>query len=292
MDPADGDTRVAWDATIVASFSDPVTAADLTVDGGVTGTVTIAGDGMSAVFTPDADLAAGTTYTAFASVCDSTDAATFTTEQRDVAAASTYAVDLSSATFTDPAGISDYISQALTVPLLLGVQSTTATSIDMMGALGDDSSGTTVQDFCTSTFDFPSGDYSAAPAFSVGPSAITLSVGGYGVTVYDFVVTGTFAADLSGFSGGTIDGLIDTAPLASLVGGTDPGTVCGYAAIFGASCEACPDGSEYCLHMAATDVSGTLVTGLELEPVAGDECDSCDSWTSATAPALADQTCP
>ena len=72
LTPADGATDVAIDVVLSATFDkeiDPATldgAFTLTADGGgdVAGTAALSGDGLTATFTPDADLAYDTTYTA------------------------------------------------------------------------------------------------------------------------------------------------------------------------------------------------------------------------------------
>jgi len=70
VDPTDGATGVAVNTNVVVTFSEPVDSA--TVDsttftvsngGAVAGIITVAGDGLSATFDPDADLANSTTYT-------------------------------------------------------------------------------------------------------------------------------------------------------------------------------------------------------------------------------------
>jgi len=70
VDPADGATGVAVAANVTVTFSKPVNPSTVTDDTftvndgsvNIAGTITVAGDGLSATFDPDSDLANETTY--------------------------------------------------------------------------------------------------------------------------------------------------------------------------------------------------------------------------------------
>lgn len=190
--------------------------------------------------------------------------------------AQTYEVDLAAATWVQPNGVGDFIGGYLTTTLLLGIESATETELEMMGALSVEGSSPAEQDYCLPTIDFPTADFSGNPRFEIGPTDISLSLGGASVDVSDFTVTGAFAADGSDFHNGTIEGLIDTRPIDVMLG-QDEGSVCAYAGIFGASCERCSDGEDYCLAMELEDVEGELVEDLVLYAVYGVNCDGCDA---------------
>ena len=199
-----------------------------------------------------------------------------------------YQVDLSTATYTAPSGMGAILGSYIENKLLIDVLSVGSRTIDMRGALATTARRPT-QDYCKASMEFPTGTF-ADPDFVVGPSDVVLDIGGYDVPVYDFTLTGSFSSDLLEFTDGTLSGLLDTSPLDPLVGSA--GAICDLASSFGASCVSCPDGSESCLEVAAEDIVGADVPGLEVFEIAGADCDSCDTWTSSTVPAVADQVCP
>lgn len=296
IEPADGDIDVASNTTVVATFSTPVDAAEIGLDGGMTGSVTIADNGLSAVFTPDGFFAAGQTYTATAAVCESSDAASFTileAPDEAVLEGKTYAIDLTQANFEDPPGIGGILGDQLTTPILLGVVAVTGVSLETIGAIGVAEADPAEQEFCAETLDFPDADYSGAPGFQIGPADLALNVAGYDITIDDLLVSGIFADDGSEFHDGVFEGYIDTRPLVPLYDPTaDEDAICVLVGYLGASCVACSsDGGEFCLHMLANEITAYEVEDLTLAPVAGADCDGCDAWTPDTVPDAADQVC-
>jgi hypothetical protein len=58
----------------------------------------------------------------------------------------------------------------------------------------------------------------------------------------------------------------DTRYLGCLIPGSDgdPNAVCALAAPLGVTCEPCPDGEPYCLHIEASDLEGVFLNGVSI----------------------------
>lgn len=268
--PADGTTDAYYRTTIEFELSDPdptgtptITVADAS-GAAVAGTSTLNEDGDVVIFTPDAPLAASTSYTATLDYCGGTPSISFTTSSLggDLTAdlvGKTYVVDLNGADFVEPAGVADLLLGQLENSILLGVQSTSP-DLQMLGAISVD--GGTDQDMCTETIPFPAADFASSPYFEIGPEDTSITVAGFTVEILQLEVSGTFAADGSYFGGGTLRGELDARLLAPLVGDllgtTDPDEICGVVAGFGVACETCSsDGEPYCLGVYVRDITAT-----------------------------------
>ena len=69
--------------------------------------------------------------------------------------------------------------------ILIGVTDATETDISMMGALSQE--GSSSQDMCTATFDFPiAADFSSAPYFSVSASELAIAISGFSISINDY----------------------------------------------------------------------------------------------------------
>jgi hypothetical protein len=105
--PADASTMVALDEVLEVEFDAAVTAADVSVtSAGVTGTVSVAGDGRSATFTPNGGWPADSDVTVDVSACGDSASTTFTTLPPAVDLADvlgvTYGVPFADVTVSEP----------------------------------------------------------------------------------------------------------------------------------------------------------------------------------------------
>lgn len=269
FEPEDGGVDVAIDAEIVARFSDAVTLADMSLRG-VNGTVTVADDGMSAVFTPDDLLDRDTTYVVTASVCGDTATSSFTTVGEAPVldlTGRTYDVELDGTdiTWVKP---SQEVGELLmtyvtTTSILIGVESADETTLDLVGAAGFDFRGELRQYPCTDAIDFDPASFAASPSFSVGPVDTSIGSSSMMVDVYGLGIDGTFAADSASLEDVTITGTVDTRPIADSTGMD----VCPLlSALYGVSCVACPDGDAACLELEVLDRSAPWRDTLTIDP--------------------------
>lgn len=253
--PADGALDIALDSHVVATFSEAVTAADIDVDG-LSGTVTLAGDGTSATFVPDASLSYGTRYRTSASVCDSSASTSFTTVGEALAldlTGRTYDIELagSDLVWVAPGLGSVLVSQLATDRILFMVESADSGKIDLVGAAGYVFRELPAQYPCTYAIDFDPASFSDHPAFAVGPFDAALEANGIAFDLLDLTIAGTFAEDGESATDVTVTGLLDARPLSEGLG-ID---VCGLAEGFGDSCVECPDGEVGCLYLEVRDAS-------------------------------------
>jgi hypothetical protein len=260
LDPADGAVGVALDTEIVATFSEPVAEGrfDLGIDG-VTGDLALAGDGLTATFTPDVDLAQDTTYQVNATACDSSLAGSFTTAGDEVDALAlegrTYGIRWESLQFSEPDPFAVAFLPIDITHVLVGVQSydpvtdaliaAAATAYDDNGALGID---------CTASISGIEADFTGNPSFQVGPEDFVIANDPYDpyddYIIEDFSLTGSFSADSTQILGPHITGKIDARAF-----GYDCGT-------FGAlvNCLPCDDGEPQCAEVDAYAVSANDLT--------------------------------
>ncbi|MBN2798304.1 MAG: Ig-like domain-containing protein [Deltaproteobacteria bacterium] len=271
--PAADATGVYYRTTVEATFSEVDDTATMTVtgpDGEVAGTTMWIDETL--VFTPNAPLAASTSYTMNIHFSCGDPTVSFTTSEVGTALEAsallekTYNLDLASGRFIKPEGVGSILGQYMAdTVILLGVQGSDATTINMMGAMGVDGADPAEQDACVPTIPFPVADFTANPYFEVGPETTTLTVSSYSVTIEDLFVSGAFAPDGSYIAGATLAGIIDTRPLVPLVDPEGaPGTICDLAGAMGISCEECGDGEPYCLSIEVDSMSAAQVAGLTL----------------------------
>lgn len=280
--PQNGSTAY-YRTTVEARLDDADSGATLTVEG-VTGSVEIVEENV--IFTPDSPLDPSTEYTATVTYTGDDGNAcpvefSFTTSEVGAAiddaslAGRTYDLDLASGRFVQPEGVGALLGEYLgDVTLFLSVQSATATSIQMVGALADDTG--TAQDVCSPTISFPEADFGANPYFEVNAegSTTTISVEGLDIAIDDLLVSGAFAPDGTYISGGVLAGKIDTRPLVPLVdeNGADD-AICELAAGIGISCEDCGNGEVFCLSLYVDNLSAAEVnTTVTAQPDPYDPC--------------------
>lgn len=191
-------------------------------------------------------------------------------------AGSTYAFDFAEATIEEPAGLSTLLQSYLTQDLLLQVTAVDAASVTFLGALSVADSKPVDQDYCMPTMDLPAGDFTAAPAFTVGPTTVSIAAGGTLVEMQAFVFTGTFAEDGGAVTDGRLEAQLDTRGFDGAFGGEE-GAACELLANFGATCGECPDdAAPYCLTLIASGMGGTLEADFDLVEVDGYQCEGCE----------------
>jgi hypothetical protein len=267
--PETGAVDVPIDAPVVATLSAPVTADQVAVvlDPAVDGTVSLAGDGRSLAWTPEARLARETAYTATVTVCESAMATSFTTVGEPTTApivGRTYDVELDGRdiTWVKPSVGSLLVSQLETKSLLFMVENADAESIDLLGAAGYDVGRNVAQYPCAPPIDFATGTFASNPFFHVGPQDTSLSASGLVVPILQMEVEGRFATDAASITDITLQGLIDVRELGALLGGGD---ACDTLGLFGVPCVDCPDGTTNCVELEVRDASAPWRDGLSLD---------------------------
>lgn len=263
--PAADDTDVYYKTDVRVVLSTEDTAATIAVvDAGgaaVAGTTTV--DSVNVTWDGSADLAPNTSYTATVThACGETTFA-FTTSDTGLPTDTditdlVYELDLASGEWVQPPNVGDLIASQLGgVQILVSPKAVTATEITMIGALGDGSGN---QDVCQPSLDFGQAAAWTDPYFELSSPLLTLEVAGVSADIEDLVLAGAFAPNGSRIQGATLQGAIDTRPLASLFGtGTD---ACALIAIFGVSCEPCSDGSgTFCLSVNVDNINALQVVG-------------------------------
>lgn len=301
--PEDGTTdayyRTAIDAKL--QIAEPTASLALTdsADAAVAGASAVNANHVT--FTPTAPLTAGGVYTATLSYTCGTASWSFTVSEVGSAIPTTvdlagkaYALDLAHGRFVHPEGVGDLLGQFLTTDILVGVDAATATTIDMVGAIGVADATTPTQDTCSPTIPFPQASFTENPFFEINAQgqSTPISVAGYTVSIDDLILSGAFAPDASYIAGARLAGSIDTYPLAGLVDPTCVPTdtvnypacldgVCQLAAVIG-GCEACAsDGEAHCLSLdvdsiGAEGISGSLVVRTQDDICADSTCADTD----------------
>jgi hypothetical protein len=288
MSPEDNENGVYYRSTVqVWLDGDDETAAITVTDengNSIDGT-TVNEDGHIR-FTPSPSLVPDTTHSVSFTWCGGEENLSFETSELGAALEidltdQTFALDLGSATWIEPAGIGDLVGGYLDMNLLVGVQSMDAGVIDFIGAMGEGT--TTDQDMCLPTIDFEPGDFSEAPYFTVGPADMPVALMGYSVTVFGMGVSGTFAPDGDWMGGVELKGAFDIAEIGPALGGifgfdlSDPDVACGTIALLGINCGPCPHkDEEHCLALHLTNIEATN-TGDTIQLVEEAYCDeACD----------------
>jgi hypothetical protein len=291
--PADGSSDAYYRSDIEFNLSEEDSSASLSLegpDGAVSGTSaarTNADGTFSVVFTPDASLTPSTNYTANAEACngDASGSISFTTSGLGTATdcdptGETYILDLANARFLEPAGVADLLLGQLEDDIMVGVESKTDNSIQMVGAIGN--GGT--QDYCNPTIPFPEADFED-PYFVIGPEDASLSVAGVTVEISQLRISGDISSDCTYIGGAVMSGELDARVLAPLVGellggSDDPDEVCTLLINFGVTCGACAsDGKDYCVDILADQINGDG-GGTSISCVDEEECHaSCSTST-------------
>jgi hypothetical protein len=265
--PIDGAVDVALSPDVVASFSAHVDDGQFTVGiDGATGFTVLADDGLSATFTPDANLTAATTYQASASACGGALTTSSFTTLSDVVdgndlTGNTYGTVFGDLAFTEPPQATMAAAQGLGFDLdfmvLIGVQTYDAANDELTAAAATGGKqGGNVRPDCEGAIGNIAADFSANPAVAVGPEDLAVPIDGGAMTFEDFTMTGTFALDGSALETAHLTGALDL---------RGSGVPCALlATLGGATCVACNDGVSECLLVDASAASAPLVPGLDL----------------------------
>lgn len=277
--PEDGEDVIGTNARVLLSVSGNVTegGATLSTDPAVSYTATLS-DGQ-VVFTPDQTLESGTTYTWTSTLCGAEVATgSFTPRGEgewvppDELPNRTFGMDLASATWVEPEGGGQLFSQLFGGILLVGVQSADESSIDTMGAVGEDVDGYRQQDPCYATVDFEPADFTRNPYVEIGPVEFPIEVQGQPATLHDLHFFGAF--DVEGLSLRDAS-LRAQGDLRDVAPGSGYRQYCNLLATYGLSCTACvSDGTEACINLAVQDITGEILPGVAIQVVTdpGAEC--------------------
>ncbi|MCB9797013.1 MAG: hypothetical protein H6741_30380 [Alphaproteobacteria bacterium] len=223
------------------------------------------------VFTPEAPLTPEQTYTWSAELCgEAVASGSFTPraqgEDADPEALQgrTYAVDLSEATWIEPANGGDLFAQLFGGLLLLGVQEAEGERLSIMGAVGEDIDGYRQQDPCYETIVFADADFSRNPYLELGPAEFPLVVQGQDVILHDLHLFGAFTEQGVALGDATIAAQGDLRD----VFGAEYGAWCGQLQQFGLTCASCvSDNAMACVDLLVSGIHGGVVPGLRLQTV-------------------------
>lgn len=279
LTPESGESGVYYRSEIAAQFDDDVSGEALTItlsaDGAdVPVSHTLSDNGFDAIITPDSPLLANTTYTLSVSVCESQLQSQFTTSEYggalDIAveelAGRTYNFDLGGGEYVQPEGLGPVLGSFLSEPLLIGVGTTSGTSVAILGTQGIEDGSSVIPDPSFPIWDFGTAVLDGA-YFISAETDIELEYGCATIPIYGFQLEGTFAADGTSIGGGRAIGLGDSRDMGCLMGlGSDPNAICATAAGFGLSCESCPDGNPWCLTIEGYFDPAPEIEGLSLAP--------------------------
>ena len=258
--PEDGATNALFRTDVIATLSEEDPGASIEVDG-VAGMSMV--EGVLVSFTPDAPLAPNTAYTATLTTSCGTESWSFTTS--DLGGATneaeltdgSYSLNLSSGTWILPPGVGKFIGDLVgDVEVLFGVTAVNATSLEMIGALGDGSGN---PDICYPTLDIPVDPTWENPYFELEAPQLLIAVEDLEIAIDEFYLGGAFTTDASAIEGGVLRGFIDTRPLVGAFDATTDGAVCDLVTLVGVECENCGDGQPYCLSVWVTDIVAAKV---------------------------------
>lgn len=286
--PADGSAEAYYRGPFEFQLSAPDPTA--VASASFAGTSSRSEDNTVVYYTPDAPLEPGQAYSVDLDYCGGSDALAFSTSALGTPldtdlVGRTWAFDLASARIVTPEGMAAVLNMFPAEPLLLGVVAASDTELTIIEGTGF--LDAIDQDYCAATTELPPGDFSEQPYFSVVAETAGVQVSGVPVTVRNVTITGTFAADGSEVGGGTLSSILDTRPLAPLVGGTEPGSACEVMISLGIVCEPCPTDSEpYCVTLIADQITAPEVPGVTVAPIAGTDCTGCEA-----GPPAPDATC-
>lgn len=264
FEPVNGAVDVARDAPVRVTFSGPVTdenhwSVDLI---GVEGTAELAVDGLSAIFTPDADLAPETTYQVQAEACEDAGLAAFTTAfavDPAILAGRTYAVSYGSVNFITPS-IANTLDPADWILVQIDQVDVATDTLTTFAGLGN---GATPVPDCPNSFDSGPADFAANPFLRVGPTDFVIPFGADTVTIEDFEMQGRFEPGAGVLSDVAISGMLDTRGITTING------VCALSALTGVPCQGCRDGAPRCLPVQAVADQADYWASVDIQATCG-----------------------
>jgi len=270
MDPSDTASDLDLDTTVTATFSDPVTADDVRVEIlGLTGTTTLAEDGLSATFTPDDALEPNLSYSAEAQVCGAVTQTTFTTLFLEVDPSDlegrVFGIPFGRGTWTRP---SDWNTIAYLVGidtpdfLLLEVTSSNGNELVLNAAVTGTNITEPAQAPCGEVATWTA-DFSANPSLDTGDdTSMMFDLPWYGDFLFQNLrVTATLNEDGTALNDTVFHGILDTRAL-GLEGDSGPYEACDTGFI---DCFPCADGAPSCTEVIIESGDGQLLDGFDLD---------------------------
>ena len=214
-------------------------------------------------------------YTLTIDYCGNSDTLNFGTSEfglpLDIAPANlvgrTYNIDLATADYTHPPGIGTLLGQNIDQPLLFGIETASASTLDFIAALGiTDNFGATTQS--TGLWYFPDADFADSPYFEAYAEFLQIEYGSIGIPIYDFRISGTFSADGNQIGMAHFSGLGDTRELGpALSSSFGEDAICNMLVAAGAECEVCPgesSGEAFCAYLAGSIDTVNIIPNLTL----------------------------
>lgn len=274
--PASGAVNVYYRDELVLEFDGDAAAEaviSVTSSAGANVPLSVEWRSDNAQATVRPELEATTSYTLGVEICGASNQVPFQTSEIGVPLTITdeeltgrvFTFVLSDAEITDPAVLEAIDDTTFAVPLLFEV-TVNAGTISLMGAIGGyTEEAILVQHPDYETFYFPAADFSETPHFEVATELVTITYSGREVPLNDFSLSGEFASDGSAIVMGEVITLVDTRHIGPVLGQPDtPNAACDFAASLGIYCETCPDGEDYCLHMAGEQITASYYEGVDL----------------------------
>lgn len=278
---SEGATGVYYRDTFTVSFSGDARAAGATVAladaAGVTLDVALDWSEGNVQASFSSVLAPETDHTLTVSVCGVDTTVNFRTSalgsplegEPSMLEGQTYVFRLSDSEITQPRFLDAVAGTYLTVPILVSVVAADASSIELIGSLGELlNDGSYRQVPREPTWAFPAADFTGHPYFEASSDRIVLAYAGIDIPVEQFTLSGTFSADGTRLEEATVTGFGDSRNMGALLGQADnPDAMCDLAEAAGVSCTDCADGEPYCLYIVAEQIDALEVPGVTITPV-------------------------
>jgi hypothetical protein len=173
----------------------------------------------------------------------------------------TWAVDLDTVTFTEPAGLEGLLSLLDSSILLFHVTEESEDRLELVVAMaGVDGR----QDPCERIVTLPDAAWTN-PDFAIDEGRLELTVGGEAMNIRDAFLAAQVVSQGEGWSDGELLGELDAREVEpALPSGTD---VCDLIDTMGGSCHACSDGSRTCFDLVIEEIVASAVdSGFDPEP--------------------------
>ena len=177
-----------------------------------------------------------------------------------------YVIDLTAGTVMKPAAIGSLLMTYIEDDLLMEVEGSGRTTLDLLSGFGPHGARPAEQDLCSPTADMSGSDFRSNPDFTSASGELTTTMSGASMVIEDSTITGTFAGAGDTIENAEFTGLVETDSLDALVGG-GKGSFCDTLSSFGDSCVDCADGTPYCMELDIADLAGAAGGKLDLVPV-------------------------
>ncbi len=179
----------------------------------------------------------------------------------------TWSMDLSQATWVQPAGGGALFGQLFEGLLALGVRDASRNTLSVIGGgLLEIEPGVLQQDPCIPTFELDDVPFDDNPAFEAGPARLELTVQGVPVPIDAVVISGRFSEDASQLQDASLQAEVDARDLEDTVG-MSAAELCDLLTVYiGLECIACStDGEQACVGLIVEDIIGERVEGLAMQ---------------------------